>query len=159
MQTKRAKARLRRDVRIRQTTVRTIEGLFQRDDVDRPRVLDRSSRLALKETIEVATRCEETFAKLRRSARRLVSSYSIDYLCSFIELGMRSFSEVRSLGRTLKGVHLDHPRRGPASFESLFVEHARLYRQLRSPKTDFSLRLSALVSLNQIELIFFAHMW
>lgn len=139
--------------------VRAIEALFVREDNEAPHVLDNVSRRALRETLDLAIRSEELFKKLRRARPRISRSYAVDYLCSCIEVGMSSFAEVRALGRIIRGVKLAHPRSGSTGFAKMFAEHAALFRKLRSKELDFASRLSVVLSMNQIELIFFAHMW
>jgi len=63
------------------------------------------------------------------------------------------------MARVLRGAKLPGPRIGGVSLRSLLMTHKELLRKLSLRREGFVSRMSTLVSLNQIELIFFSHMW
>lgn len=142
----------------RRTRVLAIEQLFARDDVERPRLLTPKDRLALRATLWLAVECEAEFERLRRG-RRLSRTYEVDYLCDSIRGTLDAVDDIKALGRIVTGVSVTHPIVGASSLPSLLREHGRLYKSLVVSRRDLAARLSALIKLTQIELIFLGHMW
>jgi len=149
----------RNELRRRQGFVATIEGYFERDDLDEPTVIEEKFAKALRTSLWVAMESEQTFRRLRVSRRGLSRTSEVDYLCDSIQAALEDFDDVKAMARVLRGAKLPGPRIGGVSLRSLLMTHKELLRKLSLRREGFVSRMSTLVSLNQIELIFFSHMW
>jgi hypothetical protein len=149
----------RRALEARHELVHHVESLFVRDDRENPKVLDDDGRQALHATVSVAIECDQAFRRIQRSRRPLQRTFDVDYLCDSIHVAIPEFSQIKALGRIVRDVHLEQPRSGRLDLASLLTEHTRMMPSLRSIRADFAGRLTTLLAMNQIELLFFAHMW
>jgi hypothetical protein len=151
--------RKRRELKRRQRLVRTIEAYLERDDVDEPKVIDEGLAKALRTSLWVAMESEQTFRRLLVSRRALSRTSEVDYLCDSIQAALEAFDDVKAMARVLRGAQLPSPRVGGVSLRNLLMRHGQLLKKLSLREEGLVGRMSTLVSLNQIELIFFSHMW
>jgi len=146
-------------LRQRRMFVERIEGYFQRDDLDEPSVIDETLASSLRTSLSVTKESEQTFCSLLRMRNGLTRTYEVEYLCDSIEAALSAFYEVRAMAVVLRGAKLPGPHTDETSLKSLLASHTSLLRKLSSPKLGFVERMCTLVSLNKIQLMFFARMW
>jgi hypothetical protein len=136
---------------------RRIEALFVRGDVEDPPALDSQDRAALRVVLRTAVESEAVFQRLRRSKGTIVKTDRVDHLCDSIRASMDFFAVVKQTAAILRGVQSPPAKNG--SLREQLVEHGRVFRGFRAPNLDLPTRMSGLLELIQIELIFFGHMW
>ncbi len=148
----------KRELAFRRRQVVAVEGLFVRDDVGKPRLLMPRDRRALRTTLGAVVECEMVFKHVRRHAR-ITRSYEVDFLCDSIRAAVDAFDDIKAMGRIVKGASVSHPLPRANSLKGLLQQHGLLYARLTAEPSNLPERLSNLIKMTQIELIFWGHMW
>lgn len=144
-----------RDRRV--AVVGSLYASFLRGDFDDPPALDEEDREALRVAVRVATECDQAFRKILRSGRPIGRTDDVDRLCDTIRAALDSFAVVKQTASILRGSH--ETNWTPGNMRALLVRHGTLFSHVRRDGLDLVARLSLLLALIRIELLFFAHFW
>lgn len=140
----------------RAKSIAGLEALICSGDTDVPSALDEKDREAIHITLRIALESDTTFRALLRRKDPLAPTAQTDYLCGTIRSGIDFFSVVMQTAVGIRGVVV--PRRS-GSLRQLMVEHGKYLRLLEQPKLSLGPRLSLLVALIRVELMFFGYSW
>jgi hypothetical protein len=83
----------------------------------------------------------------------------IEDICHTVRAGMDWTASIKSWTELITGVKFARPHRLASSLQKMVHQHANLSKELRSSKVELPERVSILLTLIQIELVFFGHMW
>jgi hypothetical protein len=137
--------------------VKAVDSMIGREDADQPAALDEKDREAVRVVVRIAAESDGVFRAISRKDGPVGRTAKVDHLCDSIEAGMDFFSTVKQSARIIQGVKLPRTKRG--SVRSILVEHAKLFEHLQRRNLGLPRRLSILLELIRIELIFFGHVW
>lgn len=153
MATQRERLEWARQARI----VTAVDKLIERDDNSDPAALDDEDRECVRVVVRITAEADAVFRSIIRRDGPIPWNDRVDHLCDSIEAGIEFFATVKQSARVIRGVDL--PRAMTSSLRRLMVEHTKLFRALQAPEHGLPRRLSILLGLIRIELIFFAHVW
>ena len=142
----------------RRELVRTIELLILKGDTDDPSALDEADREALRVALRIALECDVVFRQIIRSKDAITFNDPVDHACDSIRAAIDSFATIKQTSRIFNGVRLPPVRPGRPLLQSL-VRHGVALHRLQQPGLDLPARMSLLLELIRIELIFFGHVW
>ena len=134
----------------------SIGNLFAEEDNDSPPTLDASDRKALRAVLRIISESDMVFRTALKSGQLSRWTERTEHLCDSIESGIALFATVKQSARIVRGVVVS---KRSGSLRSLLAEHGRLFKRLQKKRLGLPVRLSLVLQLVRIELIFFAHMW
>jgi hypothetical protein len=152
-----ASARERREWEQQRKFVDDLLAQFVAEDVgDGSPVLSAKDRRALRSVLRLACESGQLFATISRVPIR--STERLEHFCDSVQAGMDFIATVKQTAGVLRGVSYP-PRERNGSLLRLLAVHGRLLGRIQQPALGLERRLSLLLELVQIELIFFAHVW
>jgi hypothetical protein len=137
--------------------VKAVQALIKQEDDGEPPALDEKDRKSLQVVLRIASESDTVFRRILRRRGPVRWDDQVDHLCDSIEAGMEFFAAVKQSARTIRGVNL--PPRKSKALRDLLVDHKDLFRRVQARGLGLPRRLSALLELIRIELIFFGHVW
>jgi hypothetical protein len=147
----------RREWARRRKIVQVVDKLIEKEDNAEPSALDEKDREAVRVVVRISAESDAVFRQVLRKRGPIAWSDRVDHLCDSIEAGMEFFATVKQSARIIGGVRL--PPRKSGSLRSLVAEHRELFDDLQKRDIGLPKRLSVLLELIRIELIFFSHVW
>jgi hypothetical protein len=142
----------------RRKVVAAIDSLIGREDADNDLpALDNDDREALRVVLRIASESDTVFRQILRRRGSVRWNERVDYLCDSIRSGMDFFAIVKQTARTLEGIEPLQQR--SERLRDLLTRHTRLFKRIQARDLGLSERLSIVLQLIQIELIFFGHFW
>jgi hypothetical protein len=130
--------------------------LFAEEDNESPKALDASDRRALRAVLRIIAESDLVFRTALKSGQLNRWTERTEHLCDSIESGLALFATIKQSAGIIRGVVVS---KRSGSLRSMLAEHGRLFKRLQKEGLGLPVRLSLVLQLVRIELIFFAHMW
>ncbi|MBI5710368.1 MAG: hypothetical protein HZC42_08715 [Candidatus Eisenbacteria bacterium] len=115
--------------------------------------------MALRVVLRSVTDCNAMYRRLAKSMRAPRRPGDIDDICITIRASIDWVAVIKELFGIVQDVRLVRPRVMGGSMERMLQEHDVLFQRLRSSRLEGCERMSTLLALIQIELVFLGHMW